>query len=172
MVKAYVMLNCDLGSEKKVITLLKKIDGVKEAHGTLGLYDIIAQIESDTEEKVREIAKTIRNVEKIHSTITLTRSESGELFQTSEKLIGLMLGQNFAKAYVVIHCDSGEEYATLKNLIHIPEIKEADVVFGFYDVICKIEASDNKTLDHVITKAIRSLPHIKTSMTLNIINEQ
>jgi len=172
MVKAYVMLNCDLGSEKKVITLLKKIDGVKEAHGTLGLYDIIAQIESDTEEKVREIAKTIRNVEKIHSTITLTRSESGELFQTSEKLIGLMLGQNFAKAYVVIHCDSGEEYATLKNLIHIPEIKEADVVFGFYDVICKIEASDNKTLDHVITKAIRSLPHIKTSMTLNIISEQ
>ena len=172
MVKAYVMMNCDLGSEKKVITLLKKIDGVKEAHGTLGLYDIIVQIESDTEEKVREIAKIIRSIKKIHSTITLTRSESGELFQASEKLIGLMLGQNFAKAYVVIHCDNGEEYTTLKNLNHISEVKEDDVVFGFYDVICKIEASDNKTLDQIITKAIRSLPYIKTSMTLNIINEQ
>jgi len=172
MVKAYVLMNCDLGSEEKVIALLKKIDGVKEAHGTFGLYDIIAQIESNTEEKVREIAKVIRNMKKIHSTITLTRSESGELFQASEKLIGLMLGQDFAKAYVVIHCDIGKEYTTLKNLSHIPEVKEADVVFGLYDVICKIEASDNKTLDHIITKAIRSLPHIKTSMTLNIINEQ
>ncbi len=109
---------------------------------------------------------------KIHSTVTLTRSESGELFQTSEKLIGMMLGPNLAKAYVVIHCDSGEEYSTLKNLSHIPEVKEADVVFGFYDVICKVEAPDEKTLNHVLTKAIRSLPHIKTSMTLNILNEQ
>jgi len=111
-------------------------------------------------------------MQKIHSTVTLTRSESGELFQSSEKLLGLMLGQNSAKAYVVIHCENGEEYSTLKNLSHIPEVKEADVVFGFYDVICKVEASDEKTLNHVLTKAIRSLPHIKTSMTLNIIKEQ
>jgi len=173
MPKAYVLMNCDLGSEKQVITSLKSINGIKEAHGTLGLYDIVAQIESDTEEKIREIATvTIRNMPKIHSTMTLTRSESGELFQASEKLIGIMLGQNFARAYVVIHCDNGEEYSTLKNLSHIPEVKEADVVFGFYDVICKIEASDEKTLDHILTKTIRSLPHIKTSMTLKIINEQ
>lgn len=173
MPKAYVLMNCDLGSEKEVIASLKNIGGVKEAHGTLGLYDIVAQIESDTEEKIREIATvSIRNMPKIHSTMTLTRSESGELFQTSEKLIGLMLGQNFAKAYVVIHCDIGEEYSTLKNLSHIPEVKEADVVFGFYDVICKVEASDEKTLNHILTKAIRSIPHIKTSMTLKIINEQ
>lgn len=173
MPKAYVLMNCDLGSEKQVITSLKNIEGIKEAHGTLGLYDIVAQIESDTEEKIREIATvTIRNMPRIHSTITLTRSESGELFQASEKLIGMMLGQNLARAYVVIHCDNGEEYPTLKNLSHIPEVKEADVIFGFYDVICKIEASDEKTLDHILTKAIRSLPHIKTSMTLKIINEQ
>jgi len=82
-----------------------------------------------------------------------------------------MLGQNLVQAYVVIHCDNGEEYPTLKNLSHIPEIKEADVVFGFYDVICKIEASDNKTLENVITKAIRTLPHIRSSITLNVINE-
>jgi len=167
------MINCDLGSEKQVISLLKKIKGVKEAHGTLGLYDIVTQIESDSEEKIKEIATVhIRNMPKIHSTVTLIRSESGELFQPSEKLIGMMLGQNLAKAYVVIHCDNGEEYLTLKNLSHIPEVKEADVVFGFYDVICKVEAPDEKTLNRVLTKAIRSLPHIKTSMTLNILNEQ
>ena len=173
MAKAYVLMHCDLGSEKDVIALLKKIDGVKEAHGTLGLYDIVVQIESDSEEKIQEIVTgTIRKMSKIQSTMTLTRSESEELFQASEKLIGAMLGQNFAQAYVVIHCDRGEEYSTLKNLSHIPEVKAVDVVFGYYDVICKIEASDYKTLENIITKAIRSLPHISTTMTLNIIKEQ
>jgi DNA-binding Lrp family transcriptional regulator len=173
MAKAYVMMNCDLGSEKDVIAILKKVDGMKEAHGTLGLYDIIAQIESSSDKDLQEIVTgVIRKMPKIHSTVTLTRSESGELFQTSEKLIGMMLGQNNAQAYVVIHCDKGEEYPTLKNLSHIPEVKEADVVFGFYDVICKVETSNNKTLENVITKAIRALPNIKSSMTLNVVIEQ
>ncbi len=173
MPRSYVLMNCNLGSEKEVIASLRKIDGVKEARGTLGLYDIVAQIESDSEDKIREIVTgVIRRMPKIQTTVTLTRSESGELFQSSEKLIGAMLGQNQAQAYVVIHCDKGEEYPTLKNLSHIPEVKEADVVFGFYDVICKIETADNNALEKIVTKALRVIPHIKSSMTLNIINEQ
>ena len=173
LAKAYVLMNCDLGSEKEVVASLKEIDGVKEAHGTFGLYDIVAQLESDTGEKIQEIViNTIRKMNKINSTVTLTRSESGEIFQASEKLIGMMLGQNTAQAYVVIHCDKGQEYPTLKNLSHVPEVKEADVVFGLYDVICKIDAPDDITLQNVITKAIRTLPDIKTSMTLSIIKEQ
>jgi len=173
MVKAYVMMNCDTGSEKNIISELKKIDGVKEVYGILGLYDIILQIESDSEERIREIVtKNIRRLPFIHSTLTLTRSESGDLFQTSEKLIGSLLGQNVVRAYVVILCDSGEEYSVLKDISNIPEVKEADVVFGYYDVICKIEASDDKTLEKITTKAIRSMPHIRTSMTLNVISDQ
>jgi DNA-binding Lrp family transcriptional regulator len=173
LAKAYVLINCDLGSEKIVISSLKETEDVKEAHGTLGLYDIILKIESESEEKIRKIVtEIIRKMPKIHSTMTLTRSESEKLFQPSEKLIGAMLGQNIAQAYVVIHCDKGEEYNILKNLSHIPEVKEADVVFGYYDVICRIEASEYKILENVITKAIRSLPNLKTSMTLNIIKEQ
>lgn len=173
MAKAYVMMSCEAGSESEVIASLKNIEGVKEAHGTLGLYDIIAQIEAETEESMQKIITgIIRKMPKIHATMTLTRSESEELFESSEKLIGMMLGQNKAQAYVVMYCDNGEEYPTLKNLSHIPEVKEADVVFGYYDVICKVEAPDEKTLDRIITKAIRTMPHIKSSMTLNVIKEQ
>ncbi len=46
-------MNCDLGSEKNVIFSLKKVEDVKEAHGTLGLYDIILKIAS--EEKITKI---------------------------------------------------------------------------------------------------------------------
>jgi len=173
LVKAYVLMNCDLGAEREIISALKAIKWIKEVHGTLGLYDIVAQIESDSEEEIRKnITEHIRKMPKISSTMTLTRSESEEFFQSPEKLIGVILGQNLAQAHVVIHCNRGEEYTTLRNLSHIPEVKEADVVFGFYDVICKIVAPDNQTLENITTKAIRSLPNIESSMTLNIINEQ
>ena len=173
MAKAYVLMNCDLGSEEELIAFLKKIEGVKEAHGILGLYDIIVQVESDSEVKLMEIiTKSIRKIPKIRSTMTLTRSESGELFHASEKLIGSMLGRNVVQAYVLIHCERDEEYPVLKSISNIPEVKEADVVFGYYDVICKIESTNNKNLENVITKAIRSIPHIKSSITLNVIKEQ
>lgn len=173
MPKAYVLINCELGSEKNIISSLKSVDAVTEVHGTLGLYDIVAKLESDSEEKIQKtVTNSIRKMPKIHSTMTLTRSENEELFQTSEKLIGSMLGKNNVQAYVVIHSDKGEEYNILKNLSHIPEVKEADVVFGFYDIICKVETSEYKTLENIITKAIRKLPHVKTTMTLNVITEQ
>ncbi|HET9008864.1 MAG TPA: Lrp/AsnC ligand binding domain-containing protein [Nitrosarchaeum sp.] len=173
MPKAYVLINCDLGSEKDVISSLKSVDAIREVHGTLGLYDIVAKIESDSEEKIQKtVTNVIRKMPKIHSTMTLTRSEGDQLFQTSEKLIGSMLGKNDVQAYVVIHSDKGEEYNILKNLSHIPEVKEADVVFGYYDIICKVETSEYKTLENIITKAIRKLPHVRTTMTLNVVAEQ
>ncbi|EGG41119.1 transcription regulator [Candidatus Nitrosarchaeum limnium SFB1] len=173
MAKAYVLINCDLGSEKNVISSLKSLNDVTEVHGTLGLYDVIVKIESDSEEKIQKtITNFIRKMPKIHSTMTLTRSEGKELFHASEKLIGSMLGRNDIQAYVVIHSDKGEEYNILKNLSHIPEVKEADVVFGYYDIICKIETSEHKLLENIITKAIRKLPHVRTTMTLNVIPEQ
>lgn len=173
MATAYVLMNCDMGSERNTISSLNAIDGVTESHGTLGLYDIVAKIESDTEDGIRNIVtETIRKIPEIHSTMTLTRSESEELFKPAEKLVAAMLGKNLAQAYVVIHTDKGEEYTVLRNLSRIPEVKEADVIFGFYDVLCKVEAPEYPILEKVITKAIRSLPHILTSMTLNVIAEQ
>jgi DNA-binding Lrp family transcriptional regulator len=173
MSKAYIMMNCKLGEEKEVIQELKKIVGIKEAHGTFGLYDIVAQIECTTDEKIQEIVtQQIRKISKIQTSMTLTSSESGELFQISEKLVGAMLGKNNSQAYVVFHCEKGQEYPILKNICKIPEVKEADVVFGYYDVICRVESSSEEVLQDVITRAIRGLPNIKTSMTLNIIKEQ
>jgi DNA-binding Lrp family transcriptional regulator len=166
-------MNCDLGSEKNVISALNAVDGVIESHGTFGLYDILAKVEADDDVGIQNIVTgTIRKMPEINSTMTLTRSECEDLFKPADKLVNAMLGKNSSQAYVIIHTDKGEEYAVLKNLSNIPEIKEADVVFGFYDVLCKIESSDNLSMETVITKAIRSLPHIKTSMTLNVISEQ
>ena len=48
MTKAFVLINCELGSEEHVISELKTFPDVKEVHGTFGAYDIIAKISSET----------------------------------------------------------------------------------------------------------------------------
>ncbi len=48
--KAYILASCDAGSDEYVVNRLKYIDGVKEAHGTVGTYDVIAKIESENDE--------------------------------------------------------------------------------------------------------------------------
>ena len=50
----YVLINCELGSEDAVISELKSIEGVREVHGTFGAYDILAKVESEQVEKLRE----------------------------------------------------------------------------------------------------------------------
>ncbi len=72
MPKAYVLINCNIGSEETVVSQLKEIDLVKEVHGTFGNYDVIGVVEADTVESIREtINRKIRKIEKISSTLTL-----------------------------------------------------------------------------------------------------
>ncbi len=72
METAYVLVNCDLGSEVKIIEELKHIDSVKEIHGTFGAYDIIVKIENNDREKLREVITwNIRKLEHVRSTLTL-----------------------------------------------------------------------------------------------------
>ena len=72
MAEAYILINCEIGSEEQVITALKNIDSIKEVHGTFGAYDIFAKIESTTIEVLREtITWKIRKIDRIRSTLTL-----------------------------------------------------------------------------------------------------
>ena len=72
MAIAYVLINCELGSEESIIEQLKNLDGVTEVNGTFGAYDILAKIESTTDEVLREtITWKIRKMDKIRSTLTL-----------------------------------------------------------------------------------------------------
>ena len=72
MTTAYVLILCDLGYEEQIIEELKHLSDVKEAHGTFGAYDILAKVESDAVEKLREtIMWKIRKIDKVRSTLTL-----------------------------------------------------------------------------------------------------
>jgi len=53
--KAYILLSCESGSDNYIISNLKTIETVREAYGTLGTFDVIAKLESDSEDKLKEI---------------------------------------------------------------------------------------------------------------------
>lgn len=74
---AYVLVNADLGAEEQLIKELKSIENVKEVYVVYGVYDIVAKIQADSMEKVKEtITWKIRRLEKVRSTLTMIVVES------------------------------------------------------------------------------------------------
>jgi DNA-binding Lrp family transcriptional regulator len=72
MPKAFVLMNAELGSEDSLVSELKKLESVKEVYQVYGVYDIVAQVEANTMEKVKEtITWKLRKLNGVKSTLTM-----------------------------------------------------------------------------------------------------
>jgi DNA-binding Lrp family transcriptional regulator len=72
MPKAYILINCESGSESLVTKGIKSIDNVLTCSIVYGAYDIIVEIIFDTLKHLAYIIKKrIRKISKIQSTMTL-----------------------------------------------------------------------------------------------------
>ncbi|MGI0026346.1 MAG: Lrp/AsnC ligand binding domain-containing protein [Nitrosopumilaceae archaeon] len=72
MEKAYVLIGCELGSENDIVTKLSKMDKIKDARIVYGDYDIVVEVETETEAQMDSIiTKKIRKLDKVRSTMTL-----------------------------------------------------------------------------------------------------
>ncbi|MCL5067667.1 MAG: Lrp/AsnC ligand binding domain-containing protein [Thaumarchaeota archaeon] len=77
MTKAIVLINSDLGAERDMFNRIKQVPNVTEAHVIYGVYDIIAMVEADSLEKVKDtITKDLRTLDNIRSTLTMMVVES------------------------------------------------------------------------------------------------
>ena len=60
---AYVLVQCKIGYEMKILKELLSFHFVKEAKGTFGFYDILVKIEDQSEKKIEHnITKDIRQI--------------------------------------------------------------------------------------------------------------
>jgi len=72
MHKGFVVLNCDLGAEEFIVEELRKISQVSQAYVTFGAYDVIAEINTDSQEDFDEtVSFKIRQLTRVVSTMTL-----------------------------------------------------------------------------------------------------
>ncbi|MBS7658966.1 MAG: Lrp/AsnC ligand binding domain-containing protein [Candidatus Bathyarchaeia archaeon] len=77
MAIAFVLINAEIGSESELVEELRKMPYVKEAYLVYGVYDIIARIEAENMDKLKEIVTwKIRKLNKVRSTLTMIVMES------------------------------------------------------------------------------------------------
>lgn len=76
MPMAFVLINTEMGAESEVLKLLDKIKDVKEAYAVYGVYDIVAKVEAESMDRLKDIVFwNIRKLNRVRSTLTMMVAE-------------------------------------------------------------------------------------------------
>jgi len=73
--------------------------------------------------------------------------------------------------FVLLNCDLGAEEYILDELQQVPQIKNAYVTFGAYDIIAEIHAETQEEFERTVSMNIRRLSRIVSTMTLNVVSK-
>jgi DNA-binding Lrp family transcriptional regulator len=68
MPSAFLLISVsnEVGSDADVLTALRKVNGIEEAYAVYGVYDIIAKVTADTENKLKDIVqRDVRSISKV-----------------------------------------------------------------------------------------------------------
>tara|TARA_B100000745_G_scaffold92702_1_gene58179 strand:- start:227 stop:460 length:234 start_codon:yes stop_codon:yes gene_type:complete len=74
------------------------------------------------------------------------------------------------KGFVLLNCDLGAEEFIVEELEKIPQISQAYVTFGAYDIIAEINTDSQEDFDETVSLKIRRLTRVVSTMTLNVVN--
>ena len=72
-------------------------------------------------------------------------------------------------AFVLITTEPAAMVEVLKSLKPIDGVVEAEMVYGIYDVVVKVEGSSINTLRKIISENIRSTNKITTAITVMVV---
>jgi DNA-binding Lrp family transcriptional regulator len=75
------------------------------------------------------------------------------------------------RAYVLINVESGSEDDVLKELKRIEGVDEAYFSYGVYDLITKIKADTMDKLKELVTRRIRTVSKVRSTLTLIMMEE-
>jgi hypothetical protein len=73
--KAFVFLNCDAGAEREIVTEMSGMSGVLQAAKVSGIYDIVAEVNAESENGIAKIVRKLRAIAKIRSCLTMVVAE-------------------------------------------------------------------------------------------------
>jgi DNA-binding Lrp family transcriptional regulator len=75
------------------------------------------------------------------------------------------------KAYVLINVESGFEDDVLRELKTTEGVDEAYFSYGVYDIIAKVKAETMEHLKDMVSKRVRTLPKVRSTLTLILMEE-
>ena len=73
--------------------------------------------------------------------------------------------------FVLLNCDLGAEEYILDELKQVPQIKNAYVTLGAYDIIAEIHAQTQEEFEKTVSMNIRQLSRVVSTMTLNVVSK-
>ena len=79
---------------------------------------------------------------------------------------GAAIGDFMVTAYVLIATTIGEEKTVAEELEKLKEVELADILYGEWDIILRVNVKDLTELDTFLTKKIRKLKNVKLTSTL------
>ena len=83
-----------------------------------------------------------------------------------------MLGEIMAVlAYVLFKVSSGSEREVCQKLIEFDEVLHADIIFGEYDVVAKVETPELSKLEEFVSLKVRNVPNVLVTSTMIISRE-
>lgn len=72
MPMAYVLINTEPKHMENVVSNLEQLDAVVEIFPVYGVYDVVAKVQAETMEKLKDIVTwKVRSLEEVRSTITM-----------------------------------------------------------------------------------------------------
>lgn len=71
--------------------------------------------------------------------------------------------------FILLNCDLGAEEYIVEELKRMPNVKNAHLTYGAYDVITEINTKEQKEFEKAVAD-IRKLSRVVSTMTLNVIN--
>ena len=73
-------------------------------------------------------------------------------------------------AFVLINAEIGSEDEVLKALKTVPNVKEAYVVYGVYDIVARVTAETMEKLKDIVTWKVRRLDKVRSTLTMIVID--
>ncbi len=79
------------------------------------------------------------------------------------------MGMLLATAYLLLNVETGTEEEVMRSLKPVPEVREARMVYGIYDIIIRVETETMEEMKNLVNGRIRRLYRVRSTNTMIVV---
>lgn len=158
---SYVLVTTSPESDEVVCKKIQALPEILEFHTISGDYSAIAKIKaSDTDSIGNVVMKKIRTLPGVVYTETLFVMKFSISSPLSKEVV---LRSDKITEFILVKTHPKKDITTYDRLQKLPEITEAHMVLGEYDVIGKVEVQDINIFINEFMAKVRKVPGVTSA---------